>query len=355
MSNDLNQFLDFQIIDSHVHLWKAWNTLTEETVRSQGDELVEILEKGNIGQIYTTGGDPGIYLKAKYPQFFYAGAPLPPILKESKDTLDFNWKRYIENLITVGYDGMGEMGSKPKPKKDRVPLDGQPYEGFWSTCEELNYPVLCHVGDPIEFWDEKLIPDWARTLEWGYYFGDFPSLKELYREMENVLNGNPRLKIVLSHFYFMSANLEAASAFLDLFANAHFDLSLGIELMFNISRRRDDWREFFIKYADRILYGTDIGVSQNLQQHLARIWLIRTFLESDKEFYTPASADDLLSRYEEPFVGLNLPSSVLTKIYSQNFQRLWGRRPKELNINAAISRCEREGNNVVANSLKTFI
>ena len=355
MSIDLNPFLDFQIIDSHVHLWKAWDTLTEETVQCQGFELVEILEQGNIGQIYTTGDDTGIYLKALYPQFFYAGAPLPHSLIESKDTLDFNWHQYIENLITVGYDGIGEMGSKPKPRKDRVPLDGQLFAGFWSTCEELNCPVLCHVGDPIEFWDEKLIPDWARKLGWGYYFGDFPSLEDLYIEMENVLNRNPRLKVVLSHFYFMSADLEAASAFLDLFTNAHFDLSLGIELMFNISRRRDDWREFFIKYADRILYGTDIGVSKNLQQHLARIWLIRTFLESDKEFYTPATADDLLSRYEEPFVGLNLPSSVLTKIYSQNFQRLWGEKPKELNINAAILRCEREGNNVVANSLKTLI
>lgn len=353
MSHDLNQFLDFQIIDSHVHLWMAWSTLTETTIQSQGDELVEILEKGNIGQIYTTGGDTGIYLKAKYPQFFYAGASLPPIL-ESKGTLDFNWNRYIENLVTVGYDGIVEMGSKPKPRKDRVPLDGQPYAGFWSTCEELNYPVLCHVGDPIEFWDEKLIPDWARTRGWGYYSGDFPSLEELYLEMENILHHHPQLKIVLSHFYFMSADLEAASAFLDLHPNAHFDLSLGIELMFHISRRRDDWREFFIKYANRILYGTDIGVSQNLQQHLARIWLIRTFLESDKEFYTPPTADDLLSRYEEPFFGLNLPDSVLIKIYSQNFQRLWSKKPKEININAAISRCKREGNNIIANRLNAL-
>jgi len=95
-------------------------------------------------------------------------------------------------------------------------------------------------------------------------------------------------------------------------------------------------------------------VSQNLQQHLARIWLIRTFLESDKEFYTPPTADDLLSRYEEPFFGLNLPDSVLIKIYSQNFQRLWSKKPKEININAAISRCKREGNNIIANRLNAL-
>lgn len=355
MSNNLNQFLDFHIIDSHVHLWMAWNTITDEIIANQGDKLIEILEKGNIEQIYTTGDDTGIYLKAKYPHFFYAGAPMPQILTESNDATNFNWSQYIEDLIIVGYDGIGEMGSKPKPRKDRVPLDGQLYEWFWSTCEELNYPVLCHVGDPIEFWDEQLIPDWARTLGWGYYFGDFPSLKDLYIEMENVLNRNPRLKIVLSHFYFLSADLDAASAFLDLHENAHFDLSLGIELMLNISRRRDDWREFFIKYADRILYGTDIGVSKDLKQHLARIFLIRTFLESDKEFYTPTTADNLLSRYEEPFLGLNLPKEVLSKIYSRNFQRLWSSRPRGLDINAAISRCEREGNDVVAKSLQKFI
>jgi predicted TIM-barrel fold metal-dependent hydrolase len=333
----------------------AWSTLTEELVQNQGDKLIEIIENGNIRQIYTTGGDTGIYLKAKYPHLFYAGGPLPQIQKESHRMINFNWRQYIDDLITVGYDGIGEMGSKPKPKKDRVPLDDQMYTGFWSTCEDFNYTVLCHVGDPKEFWDKKLIPDWARNLGWGYYFGDFPSLEELYIEMKNVLDRNPKLKIVLSHLYFLSADLERASAFLDLHENAHFDLSLGIELMYNISRRRDDWREFFIKYADRILYGTDIGVSKDLQQHLARIWLVRNFLESNDEFYTPTTADSLLSRYAEPFLGLNLPRSVLTKIYSQNFLRLWSSKPKALDINAAISRCEREGNHVVAERLKKFI
>ena len=75
------------------------------------------------------------------------------------------------------------------------------------------------------------------------------------------------------------------------------------------------------------------------------------FLESDEEFYTPASADDLLTRYREPYVGLRLPRTSLEKIYATNFRRLWGKSPREIDIGAAISTCEREGNTVMAEAL----
>ena len=92
-------------------------------------------------------------------------------------------------------------------------------------------------------------------------------------------------------------------------------------MIYNISRRRDEWREFSIKYQDRIFFGTDIATWQ-IQEAVARIWLVRKFLESDEEFFTPNTADELLTRYEEPFVGLNLPEEVLRKIYAENFMRL---------------------------------
>jgi len=350
-----SEFVDLPIIDCHLHLWMASGILTDKTLRRQGEKLVEIIRKGGINQIYTTDGDVGIHLKARYPQLFYAGGPITEFQRESIDKKKLDWKTYIRNLINVGFDGIGEMGSKPRPKEKRISLDNPRYESFWSACETFDYTVLCHVADPEEFWDEKLLPNWAKTRGWGYYKGDFPSKEELYIEMTNVLDRYPDLKIVLCHFYFMSADLERASDFFDHYKNAHFDLSLGVELMHNISRCRDDWRNFFIKYNDKILYGTDIGVSRNLQQHLSRIWLIRNFLESDEEFYTPPTADNLLTRYKEPYIGLKLPRTVLEKIYFKNFQRLWSKKPKKINLNAAIARCEREGNKVVANSLRNLI
>lgn len=72
----------------------------------------------------------------------------------------------------------------------------------------LGFPVICHVADPEEFWDERLAPEWAKQQRWVYYLDNYPKKGELYKEMENVLNAHPNLKVILCHFYFISANLE---------------------------------------------------------------------------------------------------------------------------------------------------
>ena len=41
-------------------------------------------------------------------------------------------------------------------------------------------------------------------------------------------------------------------------------------------------------------------------------------------------ADELLTRYTQPYIGLNLPQGSLEKIYSENFKRLWGEKPRKV-------------------------
>lgn len=94
-------------------------------------------------------------------------------------------------------------------------------------------------------------------------------------------------------------------------------------------------------------------MSKTNSEHLARIWLLRKFVESD-EFYTPAEADNLLTRYAEPFIGLDLPKATCEKIYSSNFRRLWGEKPRRLNVDSAITALEKQGNSVVAKALKNL-
>ena len=241
------EFADLPIIDCHAHIHPS-RVRDEEDLKRKAETLTEIIREGYLTQIYISAGNIGLYLKAKYKDLFYAGCPLPNLKQLSL----LDWDKYVDLLIEVGFDGVGEIVSKPAPRGMRVPLDSPYYEGLWSTCESRSYPVLCHVADPEEFWDERLVPVWAKERGWTYYGDDYPSKEELYREMENVLKRHPKLKIVLCHFYFMSANLESLSNFLDLYRNANVDLALGVELMYNISKRRDDWRDFFIKYEDRI-------------------------------------------------------------------------------------------------------
>ena len=324
----LKDFIKHPVIDCHVH-----HRITDLSGQSHNEQaLVDTIHRGRLDKMYLFGknDDTSLYLKNKYPGLFYAGGYVP----WSGETNQFRepiWIDYIGSLIDRGYDGVGEMGSKPVTRDKHVPLDSEYYRGFWESCEELNFPVLCHIGDVEDFWYEELTPDWAKNRGWGYYNGDYPCLEEFYTEIIHVLEKHTELGIVLCHFLFMSPDLERATDFLETYGNANIDLSPGVELLYNISRRRDDWRDFFTRFDDRIFFGTDIGMSSTVQEHLDRVWLLRNFLESDEEFYTPETADVYLTRYEEPFIGLDLPRTSLEKIYSKNFKRLWGDTPKKVN------------------------
>ncbi|MFQ6095287.1 MAG: amidohydrolase family protein, partial [Candidatus Bathyarchaeia archaeon] len=344
-----SEFSDLPVIDCHVHFGSfgpGGFQVTGDELERLGESMVRVIVGGRVSRVYLTARDAGLYLKAKYPGLFYAGG-FAPWSGETDALPNVDWTSYISSLVEVGFDGIGEMGSKPVPRRRHKPLDGDYYRGFWEACESFGFPVLCHVADPEEFWDEELAPDWAKEQGWVYYLEDYPLKEELYHEMENVLDRHPDLKVVLCHFYFISGDLEGAEDFLNRYGNANFDLTLGIELMYNISRRRDEWRDFFIRHQDRILFGTDIATWQKVQESIDRIWLIRNFLESDEEFYTPPTADKLLTRYREPFVGLNLPESALRKVYAENFQRLWGKEPKKIDINKAIKLCQEKGEKVI--------
>lgn len=349
----LSELTDSRVIDCHVHTWMLRKTLDEESIHGQTEALVEIIEKGRLEGMYAFDALSHfpLYLKARHSGLFYAGG-YAPWTGHTDQLPDPDWGSYIPRLMELGYDGIGEMGSKPATRDVHVPLDSPYYRGFWEACEEHSFPVLCHIGDVEDFWHEETTPGWAKERGWGYYHGDYPSLEELYTEIENVLTRHPDLPIALCHFLFLSPHLERAEEFLETYPNACLDLSLGVELMYNISRRRDDYRDFFIRHDTRILFGTDIGMSTTLPQHIARITMIRRFLETGDEFHTPDAADDLLTRYELPYVGLDLPRSSLERIYAGNFRRLWGDEPRKVDADLALATCMREGGTVMAEAFK---
>jgi predicted TIM-barrel fold metal-dependent hydrolase len=351
-----SDFMDLPVIDGHAHFGgfdKENVQCALKELQGQSEFLADVLKRGKLSGMYITGRDASLYFKLKFPRRFYIGG-FVPWSGETDSLPNVDWNKYIMMLSELGFDGIGEMGNKPVLRNKHTPLNSDYYKGFWDECESLGFPVLCHVADPEEFWDEKSAPDWAKKKKWVYYLDDYPTKEELYNEMENVLSTHPSLKVVLCHFYFISANLEKAEKFLNRYRNVGLDLTLGIELMYNISQHRDDWRTFFIKHQDRVFFGTDIAAWQTVQESLDRIWLIRNFLESDEEFYTPSSADKLLTRYEEPFIGLNLPDAALKKIYSENFKRLWGKHPKRIDAKVVTEILEAKGEKIISKAIESL-
>jgi len=98
------------------------------------------------------------------------------------------------------------------------------------------------------------------------------------------------------------------------------------------------------------VYGTDIGAKALLAtpemgiepgESGLRVRVVRSFLEKEGEYKINVEDGFLFGRFAGPYHGLGLPEEVLRKIYSGNFERLAGARPKALNPAAIVGECER--------------
>jgi predicted TIM-barrel fold metal-dependent hydrolase len=229
------------------------------------------------------------------------------------------------------------------------PFDSQAFAPYWDKLARIQMPVVFHVNDPEEFWDSDRIPGWA--VERGWFYGDGSTIdnEAQYSEVINVLDNYPGLRIIFAHFFFMSAQLTRLADLLDRFPGMHIDLTPGIEMYHNFSSNLNTARDFFIRYQDRILFGTDIGAHALLakpgeriqfEESHERVFLIRNFLENPGEFYLPGSGY-LFGDPKTPFLGLGLPETVLDKIYIRNAEKIFGISPRLLNPGVVVELCNR--------------
>ena len=220
---------------------------------------------------------------------------------------------------------------------------------YWAEMAESQTPLIFHVNDPEEFWDPDLVPDWAREMDWFYGDGSYIDNEDQYRQVLNVLDRHPDLNVTFAHFFFLSAQLDRLAEYLDRYPGMYVDLTPGIEMYHNFSTNPQKSRDFFIKYQDRILYGTDIGARALLadresgierEESLARVEVVRGFLENEGPF-TLTHEGFLFGGKDVVFQGIALPEEVLEKIYISNFKAFAGESPRPLNKEAIIEECDR--------------
>lgn len=230
---------------------------------------------------------------------------------------DVDFAAQARTLIEAGADGIKMLEGKPNVRKALgMSLASPILQPFYAYMEKQALPILLHVADPEEFWDADKVPGWARDSGWFWGDGSYPTKAQLYRETEEVLARFPRLRVILAHFYFLSADLKAATRFMERWPAVCLDITPGIEMYHNFTRQPAGWRRFFERYQDRIIFGTDntspppkTGTyAACLQTAVENIRQIRTFLETDEAVYSGR--------------GLKLSQAALRKIYAANFRRL---------------------------------
>lgn len=334
---ELNKFKEKFICDGHYHPHER-NSI-EDTINYYKKSLdyfsVEKFAIQCLPSYSKINNYEGLYLKSVFSNAYVNGGLVHNF--DDRDTSEY-YENQAKKLYEMGCDGFKMLEGKPDyRKKLGKPLDHPSFDKFYSFVEEKELPLLLHYGDPREFWDINKIPEWALQRGW-LYDESFTHFDEGQKEVERLLEKHPKLHLILAHFFFVSDDYEYAVNLMEKWENVCLDITPGTEMFFNFDKDAR-WREFFTKYSDRILYGTDTynwkpDDRTYEDQYGHAVNLIRAFLEKSEPFFDDWTKKEL----KHPF---NLPDDVLDKIYYTNFIRLYGENPRTLNKALIKDACQK--------------
>ena len=196
-------------------------------------------------------------------------------------------------------------------------IDDARWDPIWKKCAELGLPVIMHVADPVAFFqpiDEKneRWEELSRHPDWSFYGDAFPGRAELLAARNRVIKRHPETNFIGAHFANNSEDLAEVAKWLDDYPNLVIEFASRIN---ELGRQPYTARKFFIKYQDRILFGTD-GPWPELR--LTYYW---RFLETWDEYF-PYSEKSPAPQGMWRIYGIGLPDEVLKKIYHENAMRV---------------------------------
>ncbi len=232
--------------------------------------------------------------------------------------------RQLEVDIAAGAVGVGEIPkslglSIRKPDGSRLHIDDPELDPIWDACARLGIPVFIHTADPEEFFKPVDYTN-ERWLELSLFPGrryaqnQFPSFDELTSERDNLFRRHPRTTFVAAHMGWHANDLGRLGKLLDDFPNVYTEVGA---VLYDIGRQPHSAHDFFVKYQDRIMFGKDSFQPEEYPYY----W--RVFETRDEYF-------DYYRHYHASWklYGIELPDSVLKKVYYQNALKITRRLPQ---------------------------
>ncbi len=321
----------YPVIDINFHLNSSFQTDYDRKVLAP-DNLVRAMDSIGVKILVNTDymrdgldryTDP--YPKRFidfYPTGFSAG------IMTNEDIAELPNK--FEEAVKDGALGNGELwknlGLRTRDVDGKViPVDDPRLDPLWAKGAELNVPIIWHMGDPAAFYQpvnkhNERYDEIRQIPEWSVYGENFPKREEVLKQRENVFKKHPNTIFIGAHFGMTPENLDYTGYLLDTYPNYFIELS---SVLSDLGRQPYTAREFFIKYQDRILFGTDGG--NNFGE---KGWTVEKyyqtyfeFLETDNEYFS-YPLQGVVNQGNWKIYGINLPDSVLEKVYHKNAEKI---------------------------------
>ena len=218
-----------------------------------------------------------------------------------------------------GLKQLKDLGLVDRDKSGKlIAIDDPRLDPIWEEAGRLGIPVSIHTSDPEAFFHpvdntNERYEELTGHPDWSFYGPQFPSKEELLAERDRMFAKHSHTNFVALHVANWPENLDYVSNLLDKLPNVMIEFGAREA---ELGRQPKRAREFFIKYQDRIMFGTDNGMDEAMYRNHFR------WLETSDEYFDYWGAPGQ-GRWK--ISGMGLPDSVLEKIYHNNAERLFGK------------------------------
>ena len=224
----------------------------------------------------------------------------------------------LERCHRAGAVGVGELSDKGgglRGNAGGMHLDDPRMDLPLEKCAELGLPVNIHVGE--DRWMYEPMDPTNDGLMNAHRWKVTPSPTILDRDpvvatLEGALKRHPRTTFIACHFANCCYDLGRLGAMFDRYPNLHADIGARFGETAPIPRFM---ARFYDRYADRLMYGTDMGMDAEMYRTTFRI------LETEDEHFYEQSLFD----YHWPLHAFGLKDDVLRKVYADNARALMKR------------------------------
>jgi predicted TIM-barrel fold metal-dependent hydrolase len=227
-----------------------------------------------------------------------------------------DWRRRLDMFCNVGSRIVKFHMAPSTIERRKLKLDSPQLEPFFEAIIERRMAVMTHVGDPDTWYCSKYVD-----------CGKYGARDDHYAMWERVMERYPEIPWIGAHMAGNPENLDRLQSLLDRYPNLSLDCSATRWMARELSARRDEARDFFIRNADRIMWGSDqvSGDDRGFDFLASRWWVQRKLMETAYIGPSPIFDPDLPEDNQPTLRGLALPDDVLQKLYHDNAIRFLSR------------------------------
>jgi len=304
-----NHVNDAQGIDEHMDPKRVIQIMDDTNVKTVviltgmwGDKLQKVIDE--MVKPY-----PGRFMV--FTQIDWSKIDNPNFSQEMVQQLDDGVRRGARGLKLLKDLGLGVRDKTGK----LIAVDDPRLDPVWEECGRLGIPVFIHTGDPEAFFhpidaNNERYEELIEHPDWSFYGPQFPSLQDVLEARNRMFAKHPHTSFVSLHMGWPE-NLPWVAKMLDEHPNVMVEFGAREA---ELGRQPRQTRELFLKYQDRVMFGTDNSMDVDLYRNHYR------WLETSDEYFDPWGYPGQ-GRWKTS--GLELPDSVLEKIYHRNAERLF--------------------------------